>query len=196
MSIFNFTPQSIAADIFGAIDFINQFNAIDTIGIYDAISFEQVFSRARPVEADVRETSRTLQYPTELGVMIPDHRVINAIEIDFSMIIKIKFFDETYNQIKNYYESGNLLIAQTKTGAYLNMFISNMPHIESPDMYNAIAMNLRLMEKLIIPITLDYSPAAATDINPEYADYSEAVDAGFISNNDDILIDESTLDLD
>src|SRR6185437_5631492 len=49
-------------------------------------------------------------------------------------------------EIKQLFEDGTLLLVQTRADIYEDQFITSMPHVESPDMYDAIAINLKLQE--------------------------------------------------
>jgi hypothetical protein len=133
----------------------------DVVGIFDA-NLNQVFINARPLRADVRETSRVMTHPVETGVMIADNHIINPVEINLSLSIKSEYYNSMYNQIKQAFILGTVFSVQTRTGVYNNMIISDMPHTEEPDKYDAILMGLHFTQVLYVtPVALSSESAPA-----------------------------------
>lgn len=152
------TPAALGSDALLGIDLlVNNVNR-DQVGVYDQTTFQQLFSDARPVRANVRESSKVMDHPVETGVTLSDHHVIEPKNIDISMIIGSEFYSSTYEQIRGAFVNATLLSVQTKAGVYPNMIIREMPHEEDPDMFNVIPIALKLREVLFI------APSSITQI--------------------------------
>lgn len=119
--------------------------ASDVVAVYDA-DFNQVFTEARPMKAMVNESSKTMEHPVETGITITDHRIILPIEIELSMVLASDAYRSVYEQIKQLFLDATLLTVQTKAGTHQNMIIESLPRDESPDMFTAVAVGLRLKE--------------------------------------------------
>lgn len=154
------------------LDLLNNGSSVDVVGIYNG-ELRQVFADARPLRAEVRETSMVMKHPVETGTIIADNHIINPVEINLLLIIKSEFYSSVYGQIKQAFVAGDLLSIQTRTGVYNNMIIANMPHLENPDAYDAVTMSLNLVEVLYVmpvsvaaqPLPANFSPAEPADIS-------------------------------
>ena len=135
-------------------------SAADSVGVFDA-EFKQLFAKARPVRASVYEAARVMDHPVESGGTITDHRVIQPIEVELSMLLVEADYRDTYNQIKTLYNSATLLTVQTRTGSYGNMLIAELPHEESPDIQDAITLALRLREAILVTVQFQALPPKA-----------------------------------
>jgi len=129
----------------------------DVVGVFDT-SFNQLFPDGRPIKASVTETAKLMEHPLETGSVIMDHRVINPVEIELSLVLTGEEYADTYKQIKDTFNGNNLIIVQTKTGSYSNMAIQAMPHEESPDMMDAVPMALKLKEAILIDVQFQALP--------------------------------------
>ena len=108
----------------------------------------QMFVKARPLKATVRETSRIMEHPVETGVMLADHHIINPVEIEMPMVIPSQYYVQTYAEIKNSFINATLLVVKTPVNTYQNMIVMDMPHEEDPNMFGVILMGLRLKQVL------------------------------------------------
>lgn len=131
---------------------------VDVVAVLNQETFVQVFPFARPVKASVRETSKTMIHPAENGIIIGDHRVIEPTEIDLPLVITSANYS-SYRQLENLFQQGTLLIVQTRVKIYSNIIIENLPHEESPEMFDAIAVGCRMKEILYFPTPETYNPA-------------------------------------
>lgn len=123
--------------------------AADVVGVFDS-NFRQVFPEARTLKATVKEEAKVMEHPLEDGSSIVDHKIILPIEVDLSVIIQSADFRSVYDQIKRYYLGAELLSVQTRTGVYNSMVIQSMPHDESPDMLDTVAIALKLKEVKLV----------------------------------------------
>lgn len=127
------------------LDFVPSPRVVDVVGIWDQ-DFRQVFADSRPVKASVVEPSKNMEHPIETGSVITDHRVILPVEIDLSLIMKAATYAAQYGQIRAAFISGELFYVHTRTGVYKNMMITDIPHEESPEMFDTITMALKMRE--------------------------------------------------
>ena len=136
--------------------------AYDTVAVFTQ-EFEQIFRDARPIKAVVKEQAKVMEHPLETGAVITDHRVILPVEIELSMLLSPRNYQDTYKAIRSYYESSTLLVIQTKTGIYENQLISGMPHEETTEQYDAISLTLTLRQALFVLPVGGITPAVPSD---------------------------------
>lgn len=120
-------------------------SAQDDVGVFDS-SFNQLFPGARPIRAIIKETSDIMKHPIETGATISDHVVIQPTEIELSLILDPETFQDTYQSAKAAWKALELLSVQTKADTYTNMLIYDMPHDETPDMFDTIPLAIKLRE--------------------------------------------------
>lgn len=140
-------------------------SAVDVVGVFDSESLQQVFQFARPMKALVRETSRTMQHPVEKGTIIADHRIILPNDMELLLVIDQQDYDSAYYEIKQLFMTATLLLLQTRTGVYSNLFIADLPHEETPDMFNKVTLQLHLREVSFVVDDLTYDPENPADEN-------------------------------
>src|ERR1700753_3688548 len=107
----------------------------DTTAVYTQ-NFVQVFKNGRPIRASVKPSAKLMEHPLETGETIIDHRVVFPTEIELTLILLREDYYNTYQIIKQLYDAGTLLIVQTKASTYQNQVIYELPHEETPDMFN------------------------------------------------------------
>jgi hypothetical protein len=131
---------------------ISPSKAVDVVAITGA-GFVPLFSAARPLTASVYEFADVMEHPLETGSVIADHIVFQPIEIELPLLcVGEAAYRSTYAAIRTVYSAGTLLTIRTRTGSYPNMVITDLPHDETPDAFNAIAIRLRLREaRLVAP---------------------------------------------
>lgn len=106
----------------------------------------QVFETARPIKAMVKEGSKLMQHPLETGSLTTDHRVFLSTEVELSMLLTGEEYRATFQQIRDFYLQGERLTVQTRAASYPDMVIESLPHDESPDIYDGVAVALKLIE--------------------------------------------------
>lgn len=134
----------------GAVDLarslITPSKAVDVVAITGA-GFLPLFSAARPLAASIYEFADVMEHPLETGSVIADHIVFKPIEIELPLLcVGEVAYRSTYAAIRTVYAAGTLLTIRTRTSSYPNMVITDLPHDETPDAFNAIAIRLRLRE--------------------------------------------------
>lgn len=120
----------------------------DVVGVYSG--FDQVFRDARPMSASVKEEAKLMEHPTERGVVITDHMVVQPVEIELVMTLTPETYRDTYKEIKSLFLAGEMLKVQTKADMYSNQLIAAMPHDEIPDVFDTFDLTLKLKEVKVI----------------------------------------------
>ena len=138
--------------------------AVDVVCILGP-GFSPFWSPARPVEATVFEFADLMEHPVENGTVIADHLVQQPTEILIPLICVGEVqFRATYAAIRSTFKGAQKLTVMTRTGAYPDMVITDMPHEERPDAMNAIRILLRLREAVVVtPQSGEGEPADAAD---------------------------------
>lgn len=126
----------------------------DVVGVFD-VNFNQLFVSARPVKATVKEGGKLAKHPIETGNTMTDNRITLPVEIQLSIICDPANYRDTFKQIKTAYQSLTPLYVQLKADSYDNMFIEDLPHEETPDMFDTIAIGLKLSR--VIFVTAQYA---------------------------------------
>ncbi len=120
--------------------------SLDVVAITGA-GFAPLFSAARPLTAGVYEFADIMEHPLETGALIADHIVFQPTEIELPlMCVGELAYRSTYAALRSTFKAGTLLTIRTRTGSYPNMVITDLPHEETPDAFDAVAIRLRLRE--------------------------------------------------
>lgn len=146
-------------------------HAVDVVGIFDS-QFNQLFTGARPMRAQVRPDTRLMDHPIEVGSLITDHRILLPIEIELSMILRREDYIDTYRAIRQYWENTTLLIIQTKAGVYRDQVICSIPHLEESELYDVLQLAFTTRQ-----IQFAGSKAISKPANPANSD---TTDRGYI----------------
>lgn len=124
-------------------------SARDVVGVYDS-SFRQLFPNARTIRALVGEKAKAMEHPLESGATMTDHIVFLPTEIELSFILDPEGFQDTYQQIKAAWQSATLVSVQTKTDTYPDMLILEPPHDEVPEMFDTVAIAVKLRQAILV----------------------------------------------
>jgi len=128
------------------LDSLNPFKEVaDVVAIYDE-NMTQLFTSARMIKADIKESAQVMTHPVETGETITDDKIILPVEIDLAIIFDAKTHAEGYKQIKQAFIDSTIISLQTRVDTYPDLIISDYPHREDAEMYDTITMNLRLKE--------------------------------------------------
>jgi hypothetical protein len=87
----------------------------DLVGIFTQ-DFNQVFIRARPIKASVKEGAKSMEHPLETGATTTDHRIILPVEIELSMIMQAVDYRDTYEDIKQAFFKRHVVGSTNKDG--------------------------------------------------------------------------------
>lgn len=123
--------------------------SVDVVGVFNQ-SFQQLFVTARPIKATVKEDSKLMEHPLETGATIIDHTIILPYEIELSLILKRGEYRDVYERIRQSFLNREIVLVQTKTALYDNMIIQSMPHEEEAELFDTIALALKLRHVQIV----------------------------------------------
>lgn len=124
-------------------------NAQDVLAVLDA-DLNQVFADARAIKATIARGSKAMEHPLETGATITDHRIILPVGIELALILSSEDYAAVYQQVRDLFIKGTLLTVQTRVDSFPSMLIEKMPHDESPDMLDGVALALSLKEALFV----------------------------------------------
>jgi len=124
-------------------------NAQDVVAVLGA-DFRQVFPKARAVKATISRGSKAMEHPLETGATITDYRIILPITIEMSMMLTSQDYQAVYQQIRDLFKRGELLTVQTRVDSFKSMLIEKMPHEETHDIYDGVAVALSLKEAMFV----------------------------------------------
>lgn len=130
----------------------------DVVAVYDG-KFQQVFERARPLKLKVSESSKVMEHPTETGATITDFVIDLPVEVELSMILASGDYQSTFQVMKQLKAQRQLLTVQTKAATYFRMLITDLPHDEDPELFDALAVSIKLKEILIVEAQYARLPA-------------------------------------
>lgn len=125
--------------------------AIDVVAVLDK-DFNQVFPDARPIKATVKEEAKLMEHPVETGASVVDHRVILPTEIELSCLLTSDEYADVYQQIRQIWKAGDTVSVQTRTDNYPSMVIYAMPHEETADLIEGVALILQLREIIYVDV--------------------------------------------
>lgn len=126
--------------------------AQDVIAVLTTTGFNQVFANARALKLSIAEDSKVMEHPLEDGTTVTDHRIINPVSAELSAICASVDYPSVYQQIKDLFRRGELLTVQTRVDSYSPMIIEKIPHEETSDVFDGIAISITLKQaKFVTP---------------------------------------------
>jgi hypothetical protein len=120
-------------------------NAQDVVAVLTS-DFSQVFQKARAIKASISRTSKAMEHPLETGAIVTDHRIILPVGVELSLILASEDYRAVYQQVRDLFKRGELLTVQTRVDSFPSMLIEKMPHEETPDIFDGVALALSLKE--------------------------------------------------
>lgn len=139
--LFKFVPGILS----NVIDLLNPASNKDIIAVYND-AFEQIIPDARPIKCTIKESSAMFMHPIETGETIADHRVILPVDVELVFVTGRGEERAVYVAIKQLYLQAKRLTVQTRVATYSNLYISDMPHTEDAEMWDAIKITVRMKE--------------------------------------------------
>lgn len=153
--------------LFGAVNLarsaLTSTTAVDVVAITGA-GFVPLFSEARPLQANVIELADLMEHPLETGAVISDHIVFKPVEIELPLMCVGEIaYRSTYAALRATFLAGTLLTIRTRTGSYSNMVITDLPHEETPDVYDGVSVRLHLREARFVTPKTELSSSQVKD---------------------------------
>ena len=115
-----------------------------------ASDFSQVFPNARALKVSISRGSKAMEHPLETGAVVTDHRIILPVTAELSMVLASSDYKGVYQQISTLFRKGDLLTVQTRVESFGSMLIEKMPHEESADIADGVAVALSLKEAIFV----------------------------------------------
>lgn len=144
----------------------------DVMAVYTQ-DYTQVFQKARPLKASIKIDSKLMEHPIETGATTTDHRIILPVEIELPLLLPNNTYRESYQEILQLFNNATLLLVQTRTTLYSNQLIQALPYEETPEMFDAVTLILRLKQ-------VQFSSAQFSDFTPSNPNKSSTKDKGNI----------------
>lgn len=136
---------------------------VDIVGIYDNDTFDQLFSTARPIKANINRLAKIMEHPIETGAVVQDFMIVQPVEIELSLLLASDGeYQTVYQAIKGYFMTGTQVSIQTKADVFPNMLIQAMPHEESADMFDVIPLALKLRQ--VQQVLVQYQALNSTQV--------------------------------
>jgi hypothetical protein len=134
------------------------------------------------IDIDVQEDSKIMDSPVESGIVISDHRIKNPIEIVVNCTVPKSKWEETYKEIKFWYDQSGktFLTIRTKADAYPDMQMIAIPHKETPDTVSRLFFELRFRSILFAKFVYIRMPVEKVKIKAD----ATTVDTGKKLMND------------
>jgi len=124
-------------------------NAQDVIAVLNA-SFTQVFAKARAIKVSIGPGSKAMEHPLETGATVTDHRILLPVTAEMSLVLASEDYKAVYQQVSDLFKRGELLTVQTRVGSFGSMLIEKMPHEESGEIIDGVALALSLKEAIFV----------------------------------------------
>jgi len=119
--------------------------AQDVVAVLSS-SFRPLFTNARAVKATVLRGSKAMEHPLETGAVVTDHRIVLPVQIELSLLLTTQDYRAVYQEVRDLFERGELLTVQTRVDSFASMLIEKMPHDETPELLDGVALGLSLKE--------------------------------------------------
>lgn len=147
---------------------INSSLAQDVVYIGDE-NGNQLFTLARIMRAGVNLDSEIFEHPLETGNKIADFKIDKPTVVQLGLMIPTESYQNAYDQMRQAKTNGTSLIVQTRAGTYENMVIQAMPHEESPEYGDCLAMSCTLREVQWFTATIETLPAKEVAVSSKSA---------------------------
>lgn len=140
---------------------------VDVVAVLRMDTMEQVFAAARPMSAQVFKVANAMEHPLEDGSTVTDHIIFLPVEIELPLMVTGDV-ETVISEIDALYRSAELLVVQTVSGSYENMFIRAMPHDEKAESIGSATIGLQLKQAVFVKAILEggLAPAQVTPATP------------------------------
>lgn len=140
----NFLPTS-ALDIVAILDADGEQILVGgAAGVLPAFLGGQI--KAQPMKAYVNRDSKGFSHPLESNKTLIDHRIILPIEIQMKLIIAADKTSEIYDELEGLFTRADTVQVRTKAKTFINLYISAIPHAETPEKFNSLEVDVRFSE--------------------------------------------------
>ncbi len=129
---------------------------------------EPAFPYAEIMSVIVKPESEVPEHPVETGAARTDFIIYKLVELEMTVILRPEYYQSTYENIKKLFYSGELLNIQTKVDYYKEFILSSIPHDETPEYFDTIAMVVKFKEFKQVTTVVQIAsanPSNSTSIN-------------------------------
>lgn len=154
-----FTTLSGALSSFkSAMSLLTSSLSVDVVRITDSKG-RQVFAMARALKAGIINESEFFQHPLEDGNKTTDFKIDKPIVIQLGVLIPTDTYTPVYSALVDAKTNGEQFIIQTFAGSFPNMVIKSMPHEESSEYGDCLAMQITFEEVKWYATNVELLPA-------------------------------------
>lgn len=154
-------------------NFINSTYAQDVVFIADSKG-NQLFEVARIMKAGVNLDTEIFEHPLETGNKIADFKIDKPTIVQLGIMLPTDAYGNTYSQLRQAKADGTQFTITTRAGVYENLIISAMPHEESPEYGDCLAMSITFREVQWYTAVIETLPAKEVAANPKTGAKSDA----------------------
>lgn len=165
--------MSLMSGAQSAISLLGSSLAVDVVRITDELG-NQMFASARAMRAAVDRSSELCEHPLETGNTIADFKVIKPNVAQLAVFIPSDAYGSAYKEIEQAYINSTSMIVQTRASTFANMVITDMPHDESPDLGDIVAISITLKEVFWFTSSVETMPAKEVAANKKTGAKSDA----------------------
>lgn len=137
--------------------------SVDVVRITDSTG-RQVFTEARVIKVGVLEDSELFQHPQETGNKLTDYKIDKPVVIQMGAMVPIDSYNQIYQSLVDAKQRGEEFIVQTKAKAFPNMIIKALPHEESAEYGDCLALQINFEQVLWYVTSTETLPA--TEVAP------------------------------
>lgn len=171
---------------------INSTLAADVVCILDE-NGKQLFESARIMRLAVQDDSELFQHPLETGNKITDFKIDKPKVVQLAVVIPVDDFTYSFTQLTTAKAKGTTFSVQTFAKTYNNLIIQSMPHEESEQFGDCLAVSITLVEVQWYVASVESLPAkevaakkktgAKSDADTKKAGQQRASDASASNSN-------------
>lgn len=123
---------------------------VEIVAILDD-GYNELFQSSRQtLRALIREGAKLMKHPLETGESISDHIVYEPVGAEISLILDPAEYVDNFQQIKSLFKTAKKLTIQTRVETYENMYILEMPHDESAEMADTVAVAVKFEQAIFV----------------------------------------------
>lgn len=109
----------------------------------------QLFETVGLISIQINPTKSYSEQKLENGKVVTENVINNRTIININIILDANDYLDVYKEIKAAYDADTEFSIQTRVDTYDSFYIDSMPHEESGDIANTIAINLSFIEQQI-----------------------------------------------
>lgn len=120
-------------------------NSVDVVGVYTE-DLRAMFQDAHHMAAKIIEDSQMMEQPMEDGSVITDHRIINPVEVQLTVVLAPANYRNAYQQIQAEFIKGTSFSVKTRVTVHERMILKAIPREETSETPDMVAMVLQFRE--------------------------------------------------